>query len=120
MKSNKTPLAFTIGGTLISGLAATSIQADTFSTMDSNPFEISELSSGYMRTAEVAADKDSTMKKKEGSCGEGSCGSSMMKSSVAKTAEGSCAGNKPMPKAVVKKTEKSPEGKCGEGKCGSM
>lgn len=141
MKKNKTPLAITIGSTLISGLATTPIQADTFSTLNNNPFKISELSNGYMQTAEVKAKKESTVKKKDGSCGEGKCGSSLMGGSEEKTSEGSCAGNKPMPKPVAKKIkqvekieqvepieniepiesiEKSSEGKCGEGKCGSM
>jgi uncharacterized low-complexity protein len=35
-----------------------------------------------------------------------------------KTAEGKCAGNKPMP-GQKKSDAKAMEGKCGEGKCGS-
>jgi uncharacterized low-complexity protein len=42
----------------------------------------------------------------------------MAKGSEEKTAEGKCAGDKPMPAA--KKADKDSEGKCGEGKCGAM
>jgi len=114
-KSNKAPLAIAIGSTLVSGLTSTAIQADSTLNIDENPFTMSELSSGYMQTAE--ADKSGTDKMKDGSCGEGKCGGAMLKGSEEKTAEGKCAGNKPMPKA--KKQEKSMEGKCGEGKCGN-
>lgn len=116
-QSNKTPLAIAVGSTLISGLSSTALQADTVSSLDSNPFTITELSSGYMLSAKADSEKDSTMKMKDGSCGEGKCGSSMMKGSEEKNAEGKCAGNKPMPK--MDKTDKNMEGKCGEGKCGS-
>lgn len=115
-KTNKTPLAIAVGSTLLSSLATTAL-AENNSSIDSNPFEISELSTGYMLTAKSDSDeKDSKMK--DGSCGEGKCGSSMMKGSEEKTAEGKCAGDKPMPS--MKKSDKSAEGKCGEGKCGSM
>jgi len=116
--SNKTPLAIAVGSTLVSGLAATTAQADTFSNIDSNPFELTELSTGYMQTAQSDASEDGSMKMKDGSCGEGKCGGAMAKGSEEKTAEGKCAGNKPMPKKM-KKTDKDMEGKCGEGKCGS-
>ena len=111
-KSNKTSLALAVGGTLLSSLASTSVQADSLSTIDADPFKLTELSDGYMQTVE--AEKGS--KAKEGSCGEGKCGGAMSKGSEEKTAEGKCAGDKPMPEA--KKEDK--EGKCGEGKCGSM
>jgi uncharacterized low-complexity protein len=113
-KSNKTPLALAIGGTLLSGLASTAVQAETFSTVNADPFKISELSAGYMQTAEAEKGE----KKVEGSCGEGKCGGAMAKGSEEKTAEGKCAGDKPMPAA--KKADKDSEGKCGEGKCGAM
>lgn len=99
----------TLGTTLISGLTATSVYAET-----TNPFVMTELSDGYMQLAAADTkkeDKDSG-KMKAGSCGEGKCGGEMMKGNEEKTVEGNCAGNKPMPKA------KGNEGKCGEGKCG--
>ena len=115
-KSNKTPLALAIGGTLVSGLTSTAIQADTLSELDANPFALNELSTGYMQTAEADSDKDGATKMKDGSCGEGKCGGAMAKCSEEKTAEGKCAGNKPMPK--MDKNDKNMEGKSGEGKCG--
>ena len=113
-KSNKTPLALAIGGTLVSGLTSTAIQADTFSEIDANPFALTELSAGYMQTAEADSEKDGSMKMKDGSCGEGKCGGAMAKGSEEKTAEGKCAGNKPMPK--MDKSDKNTEGKCGGSK----
>mgnify|MGYP000187924399 CR=1 FL=1 len=112
--SNKTPLAIAVGSTLVSGLAATAVQADSLTNINANPFELTELSTGYMQTAKS---EDGSMKMKDGACGEGKCGGAMAKGSEEKTAEGKCAGNKPMPK--MKKTDKNMEGKCGEGKCGS-
>lgn len=114
-KSNKTPLAIAVGSSLVSGLAATAVQAETMSELDSNPFSMTELSTGYMQTAK--SDDAGSKKMKDGSCGEGKCGSSMQKGAEEKTAEGKCAGNKPMPKN--EKSNKNMEGKCGEGKCGS-
>ena len=114
-KSNKTPLALAVGGTLLSGLASTTAQADTFSEIDANPFKVAELTNGYMQTAKA---EEGSTKMKEASCGEGKCGGAMAKGSEEKTAEGKCAGDKPMPKA--KTADKDSEGKCGEGKCGSM
>lgn len=110
-KQNTSHLAIAVGGTLVSGLASTTIQANTFSELDANPFALTELSTGYMQTAK--SDSEAKSKMKNGACGDGKCGSSMMKGSEEKTAEGNCAGNKPMPKM-----KKNIEGKCGEGKCG--
>lgn len=115
--SNKTPLAIAVGTTLVSGLAATAVQADSLTTIDTNPFELTELSAGYMQTAESDTSENGSMKMQDGSCGEGKCGGEMARGSEEKTAEGKCAGNKPMPK--MKKTDKNMEGKCGEGNCGS-
>lgn len=114
-KITQTP--FVIAGTLVTGLTSTAIhaQAGTYKDLDANPFTISELSNGYMQTAESDSAKGSKEKMKDGACGEGKCGSAMMKGSEEKTAEGKCAGNKPMPKM----DKKDMEGKCGEGKCGA-
>lgn len=99
MKNTKTPLSIALGTTLLSGLAATSVQAEPFTTNEVSPFAMTELTGGYMQVAEAEtttdADKTST-KKAEGSCGEGKCGGKMKKEEGDKTAEG----------------------KCGEGKCG--
>jgi len=117
-KSIKTPLAIAVGSTLVSGLTSTAIQAEPITDINANPFAVTELSAGYMQTAKADSEKDSTTKMKDGSCGEGKCGNKMMKGSEEKTAEGQCAGNKPMPKKM-KKSDKNMEGKCGEGKCGT-
>ena len=117
-KSNKTPLAFAVGSALVSGLASTAIQAETISELDTNPFLMTELPTGYMQTAK--SDDAGSNKMKDGSCGEGKCGSSMQKGAEEKTAEGKCAGNKPMPKMDKQDNkDKNMEGKCGEGKCGT-
>lgn len=107
-KTNKTPLALAVGGTLVTGLTSTAIQADLQTELDANPFALTELSTGYMQTAEADSEKDANMKMmKDGSCGEGKCGGAMKKGSEEKTTEGKCAGNMPMPKTDEsdKKTE---------------
>jgi len=118
MSIKKAPLAIAVGTTLFSGLAVSTAYAET-TNVDVNPFAITELSNGYMQMAK-SDNKDSGAKKmKMGACGEGKCGASMMPAgALEKTAEGKCAGNKPMPWAK-KSTTKTMEGKCGEGKCGS-
>lgn len=91
--SHKTPFALAMSASLLP-FAASAAQTDN------NPFTLSELSSGYLQTAE--AEKDGTSKMKDGACGEGKCGGSMMnKASDNKAIEGKCAGNKP---------EKAPSG----------
>jgi uncharacterized low-complexity protein len=112
--SNKAPLAIAIGSTLLSGLTSTAIQAETTLNAEENPFTMTELSTGYMQTAEA---ESGSGKMKDGTCGEGKCGGAMLKGSEEKTAEGKCAGNKPMPKA--NESDKNKEAKCGEGKCGN-
>lgn len=114
-KINKTPFVIAVGGTIVSSLTSTAIQAETQLEIEANPFETSELSTGYMQLTKSDSKKSGIKKMKDGSCGEGKCGS--MKGSEEKTAEGKCAGDKPMPSA--KKGMKGKEGKCGEGKCGS-
>ncbi|MCK4494289.1 MAG: hypothetical protein KAU26_09545 [Methylococcales bacterium] len=106
MKTIQTSLKIALGATtLVSGLAATTAQANINTTPNNetqNPFEITDISTGYMQLAEADTKKD----KKEGSCGEGKCGTKKDK----------------MPKEV-KCGYKMDEGKCGskmdEGKCGS-
>ena len=89
-KIQKTPFALAMSASLLP-FAANAVQTEA------NPFALSDLSSGYMQTAE--ADKDGASKMKDGSCGEGKCGGAMMeqKAPEAKAMEGKCAGNKPAP-----------------------
>ncbi|MDQ7090883.1 MAG: hypothetical protein Q9M50_09580 [Methylococcales bacterium] len=95
-KTKHSSFILTLGTTLVSGLAATSVYAET-----SNPFVMTELTEGYMQlaAADTNTDDKDTSKMKAGSCGEGKCGGEMMKGSEEKTTEGNCAGNKPMPKS---------------------
>ena len=94
-KSTKTPVAAAVGTAVVSTFTATAANAEA------NPFEMTELSSGYMQLAEADKDKSKEMScgesmgMKEGSCGEGKCGD-MMKD--VKVEEGKCAGNKPKAK----------------------
>ena len=75
------------------------LAASTFSApaanIESNPFEITNLPSGYM-----VADAHG-----EGKCGEGKCGEGKS-DTEGKCGEGKCG------------EDKCGEGKCGEGKCG--
>lgn len=102
----KTPLALAIGTAFAASLATTNIA--NAAPSNSNPFAMSDMSSGYMHVADTT----------EGKCGgakpaqEGKCGAAKTKN------EGKCGGAKEM--------EKSMEGKCGgakpvqEGKCGGQ
>jgi uncharacterized low-complexity protein len=104
-KINKT--AFIVGTSIAAGIGATAVSAD------SNPFEVSELSSGYMNVAEadmVDVVKEGVKKVKDGVCGEGKCGGKMA-GAAEKAEEGKCAGK-------MEDGAKKAEGKCGEGKCG--
>ena len=117
-KINKT--AFVVGTSIVAGLGSTAISAD------SNPFDISELSSGYMNTAEVDVVEAGVKKMKDGACGEGKCGGKMA-GEAEKTVEGKCAGKMDDASKAAegkcgdKKMDKpkAAEGKCGEGKCGN-
>lgn len=105
-KHHKTPFALAISATLLP-LAA---MAQT----DGNPFALSEMSSGYMQTAE--AGKDGADKMKDGACGEGKCGAAMMapKTTEKKALEGKCAGNKPAaPASGANSNDKKMDGNCG-------
>jgi len=118
MNIKKSPLAIAVGTTLFSSLAISTAYAET-ANIDTNPFAMTELSSGYMQMVKSDNKESGTKKMKAGACGEGKCGASMMPAgALEKTAEGKCAGNKPMPWAK-KSATKTMEGKCGEGKCGS-
>ncbi|MDZ7802924.1 hypothetical protein [Thiohalophilus sp.] len=115
-KSSKT-LTLALGTAFAASMAASNVA--TAAEAGSNPFAMSELSSGYMQLADshmegkcgegkCGGDKDKA--KKEGKCGEGKCGGDKDKAKKeGKCGEGKCGGDK----AKAKK-----EGKCGEGKCG--
>lgn len=114
-KFNKT--AFVIGSSIIASSAAINT-----ANAESNPFAVSDLSSGYMNIAE--AGQEAMGKMKEASCGEGKCGANKANKMMKKAAEGKCGENKA--KAAMDKTI---EGTCGtkksaatakvsEGKCG--
>ena len=90
---SKTPLAVAMGTAVVSTFAATAAHAET------NPFGMTELSSGYMQVAEAKQ------------AGEMKCGASMNMGGP-KMPEGKCAGQPTQKKAK--------EGACGEGKCGAM
>ncbi|HSR63246.1 MAG TPA: hypothetical protein VLN56_07565 [Gammaproteobacteria bacterium] len=91
-KSKLKPVAAVLGTTFVVSMAASPV-----ANAADNPFQMNELSSGYM-----IADSH------EGKCGdkgeEGKCGD---KGEEGKCGEGKC-GDK-----------KESEGKCGEGKCGA-
>ncbi len=108
MKKITTPFAVTMSAALISGVAATAVNAEA------NPFGATELSSGYMQLAAA----------------EMACGANM-KMDAPKTAEGACAGKKSVEGKCGNmmdgdKMKKGMESACGammkgkEGACGEM
>ena len=103
-KIQKTPFALAMSASLLPFAA----QADA------NPFSLSDLSSGYMQTAETEKAGDAKMK--DGACGEGKCGGKMMdKATDTKAIEAVCAGKKDAPAPADKKPsgDKKMEGNCG-------
>jgi len=114
MKQNKTSLSIAVGTSLLSGFAVTNVQAEMNGAAEANPFEITELSSGYMQVAEADAGKET--KKMEGSCGEGKCGAGM---AAPKVKEGACAGMKKAKEGSCGDM-KNAKGKMKEGACGDM
>jgi len=118
-KFNKT--TFVIGSSIIVSSAAINT-----ANADSNPFSVSDLSSGYMNVAEATSSQEAMGKMTEGKCGEGKCGENKAKSAMSKSIEAKCGANKAeasMEKSAA--TDKVSEGKCGEGKgkegsCGGM
>lgn len=108
MSANKTSrtLSLAMGTAFAAGMAASNVAA---AAQSSNPFAMSELSSGYMQLA----DNHVNDKAGEGRCGEGRGNSTSAEKSKKKAEqEGQCGEGK-KPKKEVQ------EGKCGEGKCGS-
>ena len=114
------PVALAVGAALASSFAITGASAEGLD----NPFEMSELSVGYMigggegSCGEGSCGGDKGDKKGEGSCGEGSCGGDKDKGE--KEGEGSCgSGEKGEDKGEEGACgEKGEEGSCGEGSCG--
>ncbi len=111
-KSSKT-LTLALGTAFAASMAASNVA--TAAEAGSNPFAMSELSSGYMQLA------DSHMgdKGREGRCGEGR--DSKKDGMEGKCGEGKCGGDKEMKKNMEGKCggdKAKQEGKCGEGKCG--
>lgn len=108
-KFPRMPLAITLGTTLLSGLTAANVHADT-ALSGENPFAMQELPSGYMLTAAAEAAKEGNAqpdaKAMQGACGEGKCGAKMTSgaSGDAKDAHQS----------------HQPENKAIEAKCASM
>jgi len=92
------PIAAAVGAALTASVIAMPI-----ANADANPFDMTELSSGYM----VAESEEG--KCGEGKCGEGKCGEG--KAEEGKCGEGKCGEGKA-------EEGKCGEGKCGEGKCG--
>ena len=115
-KTELKPLAAAVGAALAA--SAFTIPA---ANAESNPFEITTLSSGYMvadshKEGKCGEGKCGEGKDAEGSCGEGKCGEGKCGEGKDK-AEGSCGEGKC---GEGKCGEgKDAEGKCGEGKCGS-
>lgn len=98
------PVAAAVGVAFVSSLVISTAVADD------NPFDASDLDTGYM-LAESHGDGgegscgEGSCGEGEGSCGEGSCGEGEGSCGEGSCGEGSCG-------------EKGDEGKCGEGKCG--
>ena len=95
------PVAAAVGVAFVSSMAvsASAVAAE-------NPFEATDLDSGYMLAGGEKAE--------EGKCGEGKCGGE--KAEEGKCGEGKCGGEKAEEGTCG--GEKAEEGKCGEGKCG--
>jgi uncharacterized low-complexity protein len=118
--ANKTmivkPVAAAVGVAFVSSLAVSTAVA-----ADDNPFEATDLDSGYML---AGGDKD-----KEGKCGEGKCGGDGEEEGSCGgdgEEEGSCGGDGEEEGSCGGDGEEEgscggdegEEGKCGEGKCG--
>ena len=87
------PVAAAVGVAFVSSFAASASAVAA-----ENPFEATDLDSGYLLAG--------GHKGEEGKCGEGKCGGEA-KHDEGKCGEGKCGGE-----------AKHDEGKCGEGKCG--
>ena len=120
-ETNLRPIAAAIGTTFAVSLALSPI-----ARASDNPFNMTELSSGYMVAGNDAEGKCGESKKEaEGKCGEskkeaeGKCGENKDTSAEGKCGEGKCGENRKAHEGKCgedMKGEKAGEGKCGEGK----
>jgi len=118
--SKLNPLAAAIGAAVVSSTLS-------LSAIAANPFQATDLSSGYQLAdghgksgegkcgeGKCGEGKDAGSKDAEGKCGEGKCGEG--KCGEGKCGEGMCGAN-----MEEEGSDKKPgEGKCGEGKCGGQ
>lgn len=93
------PVAAAVGVAFISSLAISTAVADD------NPFDASDLDTGYMVAGSHGDGGEGSCGEGEGSCGEGSCGEG-----EGSCGEGSC--------GEGEGSCGEGEGSCGEGKCG--
>ena len=117
-KNQKKPLV-----AAVSTIFATGMLGATAANAEQNPFEMTELSSGYM----VAGKEGSCGEGKcgEGKCGEGKCGSKKAVKMMDKNGDGNISWME-WDRAFAtmdknndgKLTHSEMEGKCGEGNCG--
>ena len=106
------PLAAAVGAAFLASAVAAPM-----ATASENPFQLTQLESGY----NLASKAEGEGKCGEGKCGEGKCGEGKAATDAdAKTKaddEGKCGEAKTATKADGE--GKCGEGKCGEGKCGA-
>ena len=100
------PVAAAVGVAFISSLVFSAV-----AVADENPFDASDLDTGYM-LADSHEGGEGSCGEGEGSCGEGSCGEGEGSCGEGSCGEGSCG------EGEGSCGEKGEEGKCGEGKCG--
>ena len=96
-KQTTKPLAAAVGAAFLATVAVAPV-----AMANDNPFQASELTSGYNTLDAKLAEGGCG----EGKCGEGKCGEGE-KGEEGKCGEGKCG-----------EGDKGEEGKCGEGKCG--
>ncbi len=112
-KKSMKPISLAVGTAFVTSLAISNVSAE--SDVNTNPFAMDELSSGYMQLA-YGGDKSD----KEGKCGEGKCGGEKTEKE-GKCGEGKCGAKDEMKENMEGKCggdKAEEEGKCGEGKCG--
>ena len=97
-KFSKKPLGMGLGT-----VVAASFSIAPMANAEQNPFELTDLSSGYTELAEKGEAADEANCGIEGYCGGSRCG------------EGKCGGQE---SSSDEKPKETPEMKCGEGTCG--
>lgn len=102
-KNNSKTLAATVGAAFL----ATATLSPLVSAAE-NPFQVSELSSGY-KVADAHEGKCGDSKAE----GEGKCGDAKAEG------EGKCGDSKAEGEGKCGESKSDEEGKCGEGKCGA-